>query len=158
MRRFLTRNQFVLILPIVTIGVVMVFSAIILLFSLFAQPSNLIDVGKYHLNTVSGQVAFATAVANTKAYEGHTIAVFEYFILGIVVIGIIGSAIVFYISLKKMVPWRITSYRTHDKSINESAATEEQVAEQLRDEAEPARQHAAKERGVSNQLSRRSRQ
>ncbi|HUK71597.1 MAG TPA: hypothetical protein VLW50_22990, partial [Streptosporangiaceae bacterium] len=32
------------------------------------------------------------------------------------------------------------------------AASEEEVAERLRDEAESARQHAAKEHGVSNQL------
>ena len=42
---------------------------------------------------------------------------------------------------------------------NSVAASEEEVAERLRDEAESARQHAAKERGVGNQLSNdRSRQ
>lgn len=93
---------------------------IILLTNNLGESNHLINVHAYKLNTINGQVAFAQAVSNTKAYNASTDSVLSKILLiGFICVLILGAVTIFLNANKRKLPWNLTAYRVsidaHDK-------------------------------------------
>ena len=110
-RFFASRPKFEMITPFaIILASFVVFYAFIISGSQY-QSSHVIDIKQYNLNTIKGQVAFANAVANTKAFNGSSIVFSEIFGGILCFIFFCVGAYMLLPLFRRKVPWKIAEYQ-----------------------------------------------
>jgi len=122
LRRLLTYTPRYVVIPTLFIMFTVAYVVVTMIDNVKFQPSHLIGLTRYDLHTIHGQVAFARAVANTKAYVGSYLAaqnILHTLIPIIFALAFCGFSVFAWIIFKRKVPWNIISCRISDEQDND---------------------------------------
>jgi hypothetical protein len=88
------------------------------------QPNHLIDVNHYKLNTVTGQVAFAQAVAKTEAFNSSPFnSIIAITFIVIIVVAFLGGCLAAFRLVRRKVPWSVVSYQIPIEKVEHGSTT-----------------------------------
>jgi len=99
----------ILILSVLPIFIVVI-TAIITFVIANSKPNRLVNAAKYKLNTMKGQIGFAHAVANTRAFSSNSNEVFLIVAAVFIVIFFLVICWGFFRSTRRVIPGEIVTY------------------------------------------------